>query len=260
MNIKPTKWQHYELWILMSVLILMIFGIAEIQSAIAGSIELANHAQRQLVFGIVGILVMFIISNIDYSFWASVDRYLYISIVLALFILNTVASAVFGASRWFKFLTINIQPAELSKIVLILVLANYFARNQNRTREISIILRSLLIAMGIIVWVLIQPSLSNSIILIVIWFSLLWASGLSLKHLALFITGGMILAIFIIPLLIQSGVVHEYQIARVTAFLFPDPSSSYGDNFNVQQALISIGSGGFWDKGMDTGLRYNYDF
>jgi len=244
----------------MSVLFLMIFGIVEIQSAIAGSIELANHAQRQLLFGIVGIFVMFIVSNIDYSFWGSVDKYLYISIVLALFILNVVASAVFGASRWFKFLTINIQPAELSKIVLILVLAKYLARNQNRIRDISIILRSLLIAMGIIVGVLIQPSLSNSIILIVIWFSLLWASGLPLKYLALFIIGGIIPAIFIIPLLIQSGVVHEYQIARVTAFLFPDPSSSYGDNYNVHQALISIGSGGFWGQGYGHGSQVQLRF
>jgi len=260
MNIKLSKWQYYELWIFMSVLFLMIFGIVEIQSAIAGSIELANHAQRQLLFGIVGIFVMFIVSNIDYSFWGSVDKYLYISIVLALFILNVVASAVFGASRWFKFLTINIQPAELSKIVLILVLAKYLARNQNRIRDISIILRSLLIAMGIIVGVLIQPSLSNSIILIVIWFSLLWASGLPLKYLALFIIGGIIPAIFIIPLLIQSGVVHEYQIARVTAFLFPDPSSSYGDNYNVHQALISIGSGGFWGQGYGHGSQVQLRF
>lgn len=260
MNTQLTKWRHYELWILMSVLILMIFGIAEIQSAIAGNIELANHAQRQLIFGLIGTVVMFLVSNLDYSVWLAVDKYLYIAIVLTLSILNSFASSVFGASRWFKLFTINIQPAEFSKIILILVLANYFSRNQLRINDMSVILRSILIASGIIVWVIIQPSLSNSIILIVIWLVQLWMSGIRMRNFIFILVGGILFISITIPLLIQIGLIQDYQINRITAFLAPDPSSTYGANYNVQQALISIGSGGFWGQGYGHGSQVQLRF
>jgi len=99
------------------------------------------------------------------------------------------------------------------------------------------------------VLILLQPNLSTSIVILVLWFALLWAGGLKVKHLLLFIGIGIAAAAILVPILIQLDIIKEYQIGRVTSFLFPDPNARYGDIYNIQQALISIGSGGwFWAR------------
>ena len=71
--------------------------------------------------------------------------------------------------------------------------------------------------MGITVWILLQPNLSTSIVMIVLWFAMLWASGLRLKHLALFIAGGILAPLVSFPFLV------DYQQRRVSEFPVPRP-------------------------------------
>lgn len=250
------QWQHFDFWLLGAVALLVIFGITMIRSAIAGNIELQelNLVGRQLIFAVVGFIVILIIASIDYRLWASISRMMYISTVLILAVLFVVGSALFGSARWFDTGVILIQPSELAKIVLIIVLADFFARHKEEIHEMKWVIRSLLMTMGIVIWIVLQPNLSTAIVMVVLWFALLWASGLRLKHLLLFIGIGILLPFVSYPFLV------DYQQNRILNFLFPDPEARYGEIYNIQQALISIGSGGWLGQGYGQGAQVQLRF
>ena len=249
-----TSWKHFDFWLLGAVAILSIFSIAMIRSAIAGNITLAGYDQRQTIFVVIGFVVILITTAIDYRIWNSINRVLYYGMAGLLGILFVVGQAVFGSARWFETTYFSIQPSELAKIVIILALAEFFSRNMERVNDPRVVFRSLLLTVGIVIWILLQPNLGTSIVIIVIWFTLLWASGLNFKMLAVFAGVAVVVPIVGFPFLA------DYQRTRVLAFLFPNPEARLGDSYNIQQALISIGSGGWFGKGYNLGTQVQLRF
>ena len=158
-----STWRHFDFWLLGSVALLVIFGITMIRSAVAGNIELVdlNLVQRQVIFALGGVVAMVIVAAIDYRLWASISRPLFIGTVVALSVLTIVGAALYGSARWFDTGVILIQPSEIAKIVLILVLADFFTRNQHNIQNLSYVARSFVLAMFIVVPILLQPNLSK---------------------------------------------------------------------------------------------------
>ena len=247
-------WKHFDFWLLGAVAILVIFGLAMIRSAIAGNEELLELFPRHIIFASVGFLIVIITASIDYHLWNPVGKVLYWVVAILLAIVGVVGDALGGAQRWIDTGFFLIQPSELAKIVMILVLADFFTRNQHRPHDLKWVARSLLPTVLMVVSIFLQPDLSTSITILVIWFALLWASGLSVKHLALFVILG--LAVFAIgfPFL------EDYQQQRVYTFLFPNPDETFGNNYNVTQALITVGSGGWFGQGYGQGSHVQLRF
>lgn len=251
-----TNWRHFDFWLLGAVVSLIIFGITMIRSAVAGNIELVdlNLVQRQIIFAFVGLGLLLIVTIIDYRLWASISRPMYVLTIVLLASLSIVGSAFFGSARWFETALFNIQPSEIAKIVLIMVLADYFTRNLENIRSLNWVFRSLVYTLGITIWILLQPNLSTSIVMFVLWFAMLWASGLQLKHLLMFFGLGLVAPVAAFPLLA------DYQQSRILNFLFPDPNARYGEIYNIQQALIAIGSGGLLGQGYGHGTQVQLRF
>ena len=197
---------------------------------------------------------MLIVAAIDYRLWASISRPMYVITILLLATLYIVGSALYGSARWFDTGVILIQPSEIAKIVLIMILADFFTRNMERMGNLVWIGRSFLTTMGITIWILLQPNLSTAIVMLVLWFTMLWASGLRLQHLLMFVIGAITLPLVAFPFLV------DYQQRRVLNFLFPDPNASYGEIYNIQQALIAIGSGGLLGQGYGHGTQVQLRF
>jgi rod shape determining protein RodA len=257
MRVANANWRHFDFWLLGAVAVLTIFGITMIRSAVAGNIELTtetNLVNRQLLFAVVGFVVIILTAAIDYHLWSSIARTLYLGMLILLAVLSVVGAALYGSARWFDTGVILIQPSELAKIVMILVLADYFTRHQAQMHQLQWVLRSFLLTMGMVIWILIQPNLSTSIVILVIWFALLWAGGLQLKHLAVFAAIAIVIPFLVYPLLV------DYQKDRINNFLFPDAEASYGDIYNTQQAQISIGSGGLLGQGYGNGSQVQLRF
>jgi rod shape determining protein RodA len=254
--VRTLNWRYFDFWLLGVVAVLTIVGITMIRSAIAGNIELVdlNLVGRQLIFAIIGFIVIILTTLIDYHLWASISRTMYWGMVALLGILSAVGAVFFGSARWFDTGVILIQPSELAKIVMIIVLADYFSKNQDKDHDLRWIGGSLAWTMGIVTLILLQPNLSTSIVILVIWFALLWASGLQIKHLLLFILSGVVLPFISYPFLA------DYQQRRIINFLFPDPAARHGDIYNIQQALISIGSGGWFGQGYGHGSQVQLRF
>jgi rod shape determining protein RodA len=251
-----TNWRHFDFWLLGAVVLMTIFGITMIRSAVAGNIELeaANLVQRQLIFAVIGFFVIFVVTVIDYHLWASISRPMYIITAIFLGALTIAGQALYGSARWFDTGVILIQPSEIAKIVVILVLADFFTRNIEKLDSLSWIGRSLLYTLGIVVWIILQPNLSTSLVILAIWFSLLWASGLKLKYLLFFGGFGLVAPFAAFPFLA------DYQKQRILNFIISNPNATQGETYNIQQALISIGSGGLLGKGYNQGTQVHLRF
>jgi rod shape determining protein RodA len=234
-----------------------------IQSAVAGNEELLPLIRRQIYFALAGIALIFLVAAIDYRNWMAVHRIIFGVMSVLLFALFLSAQAVFGAARWFQVGVLFVQPTEFAKIAVILLLARYFDRTQNQPRDLRWMLGAFLWVMGLGIWILLQPNLSNVIVLMVILGSLLWFNGLQLKHVIIFgLIGFLLLAVIVgfsaagirIPFL------EEYQQQRIVNFILPDPDATFGATYNVQQARIAIGSGGLFGLGYGHGTQTQLRF
>lgn len=263
------SWRHFDFWLLGAVALLTIFGITMIRSAIAGNIELveANTVLKQIIFAGIGLVIMMITAVIDYRYWSALSGFLYLATAGILAVLFFFGGALFGSARWFSVGPILIQPSEIAKVVIILILANFFSNNIHRIKNPATIIRSLLVTLGITVWVILQPDLSTSIVFMVLWFALLWASGLAVKQLLLAAGVGLVSLVIALPLTLinydpqsTSGIIKPYQMERIINFIFPDEDASFGAIYNVQQALISIGSGGWLGEGYGSGSQVQLRF
>jgi rod shape determining protein RodA len=265
---KPS-WRYFDFWLLGAVALLTLFGTIMIRSAIAGNIELieGNTVQKQIIFSVLGFIVIGLLSAIDYKLLAALSNPLYYGTIAVLVFLIFVGEALFGSARWFKVGPILIQPSEIAKIVIILVLADFFTRHQDKIQELRWVVRSFLLTLGIAIWILLQPDLSTSIVIFVIWFALIWAAGLQIKHLLIAIGMGLVGAAIAFPLMLvtydpnkTTGLIKAYQVQRILNYLFPAAEARHGDLYNVEQALISIGSGGWFGKGYESGTQVQLRF
>ena len=256
-------WRHFDFWLLGAVTILVIIGITMIRSALAGNIELTVTTplvNRQIIFAFIGFGLLIGAAGIDYRLWSSVSNTLYIGMIIVLLALNIIGAALFGSARWFRTTLVFIQPSEFAKLVIILSLSHFFVQHMHEMKEPKWTIRSLIMAMGITVWVILQPNLSTSIVLLVLWFVLLWMAGVPIKHLVSYALVGMLVLAITFPLLVQFQIVQDYQVKRILNFVTPDPNARYGDIYNIQQALISIGSGGMFGQGYGHGSQVQLRF
>jgi len=235
--------RHFDFWLLGAVAVLTVFGIAMIWSAMAGNEVLLEVFPRQIIFSVVGFGMVLAVAAVDYHLWNPISRLMYVFVILLLLIVFVGGEVAGGAARWINVGLFFIQPSELAKIVIILMLSDYFSRAQGRSHDFAWIARSLVPTLGLVIWIFIQPDLSTSIVVMVIWFSLLWASGLPLRYVVIFGVAGILIASIAYPFL------EDYQQERILTFLFPNPEARFGNEYNVNQALITIGSGGWLGQG-----------
>jgi rod shape determining protein RodA len=261
--LRDTSWRYFDFWLLGAVVLATAFGTTMIRSAVAGNEILLPLINRQIYFALAGLALIFVVAAIDYRYWMALYRPIFIAMSLLLFALFLSAQAVFGAARWFSVGVLFLQPTEFAKIAAILLLARYFEKTQNQPRTLRWILFAFLWVMGLGIWILLQPNLSNVVVLMVILAGLLWFNGIELKHLLLFGVVGF-LGISTIVTLSVLGIripfLQAYQQQRITNFILPDPNATFGATYNVQQALVAIGSGGLFGKGYGHGTQTQLRF
>jgi len=248
------SWRNFDFLLLGAIVLATAFGVAMIRSAVAGNDQLAPLVGRQIYFAIGGLIAIFIIAAMDYHYWLALYRPIYIVMMFLLIALFLSAQAVFGAARWFQVGVLFVQPTEFAKIVVILILARYFDNTQNEPRNIPWIVRAFLWVFFLMIWILLQPNLSNVIVIMVIFFALLWINGLDVRQLLIIGGSVLLLAVIVFPFL------QTYQQNRVLNFVRPQSNVSYGETYNVEQALIAIGSGGLFGKGYGHGTQTQLRF
>jgi rod shape determining protein RodA len=264
-------WRHFDVWLLAAVALMTIAGVAMIQSAIGGNVNLQELVPRQAVYAAIGLVVVLIVAAIDYRLWAAVANPLYVISLALLTVIATAGFVGFGSARWFNVGIAYIQPSELAKIFMIIVLARYFSAHQSELNRMGTILQSLVMVGVPALLIFIQPDLSTAIVVLVIWFAQAWAAGIRMRHLAALIGVALAIALAVLPFMANYFIhgypqgsdfyfLKYYQMERIVTFLFPDPHVQHGASYNVNQALISIGSGGLLGQGYGHGTQVQLRF
>lgn len=211
---------------------------------------------RQIVWLSISLVVFFVCAHIDFTFLRErntiVALYGFIIAVLAaLFLFGVVAK---GAQSRFDLGFLAIQPADPAKLVVIALLAKYFSRRHVEIAHFKHILVSGLYAFLVFALIAVQPDFGSAIIIFAIWFGIVLVSGISKKHLALVIAGGVVAVT-----LMWAFVFADYQKERILTFLHPLADIS-GSGYNAYQATIAVGSGQLWGKGVGYGTQSKLQF
>jgi rod shape determining protein RodA len=260
--LRDIPWRYFDFWLLGAVVLASAFGTTMIRSAVAGNEVLLPLINRQIYFALIGLVVIFVVAAIDYRYWMALYRPIFVVMFILLFFLFLSAQAVFGAARWFQVGVLFLQPTEFAKIALILLLARYFDKTQDQPRDLRWILIGFLWVMALALWILLQPNLSNVVVMMVIFGVLLWLNGIQIKHLALIAGVGALLlgSVFGLTALgIRIPFLQEYQQQRIENFILPQ-EETFGETYNVDQAKIAIGSGGLFGKGYGHGTQTQLRF
>lgn len=257
------SWRNFDFLLLGAVVLASAFGVVMIRSAIAGNEVLAISSSRQIYFAILGVALIFFLASIDYRYWLALDRPIHLVILGFLVTLTGFGQTAFGAQRWFQVGVLFLQPTEFAKIVALIVLAKYFESVRDQPRDLRWIFGAILRSMWIIGLILAQPNLSNVMVLSVILAVMLWVNGIQVKHVVTAVLLGVLAVVSVIALSVlgvRIPFLQAYQQERIVNFVVPDPNDTYGNRYNVQQALIAVGSGGFSGEGYGYGTQTQLRF
>lgn len=246
--LKQYKIKDYGFRLVLWVVVLSILGIMVIGSADE------SYQMKQIMGLALGVVLMLIISLIDYKWILNFSWLIYIAGIGLLVAVQFFGEEVKGAQRWIQIAGIQFQPSDLEKIILILFFAYFFAKHEEDISKLKIIFLSL-VFIGI-PWVLVkeQPDLSTSIVLILVFCAMFFIAGLSYK-----IIGGIIgvcipAAVIFIGIITQPGqtLLDEYQLTRILAWLRP---TEYAEEaYQQTNSIIAIGSGQLYGKGLNNNV------
>jgi rod shape determining protein RodA len=256
-------WRHFDFWLLGAVTLLIIIGLAMIRSATQNSLDtdLQTAPNKQLLFALIGVVIVALTSLIDYRRWGAIATGIYLALIVMLAIVEVRGIASFGANRWIQIGSLNLQPSELGKFLITLTLGHQVATHADQTDKLSFVVRSLLHVGVPVLFIFIQPDLSTAVMYVVIWLTIMWAAGMRLRHLALL--GGSAAAALPVGFLAALGIPNlHYMTDRLVVFLKPDLNSPAHQDalYNINQALISIGSGGWTGQGYGHGTQVQLHF
>ena len=245
-------WRNIDKNILFSFLALFFLGIFfsfSSTSSLAGerlNKDFYHYFLRHLIFSTLAILVMLYLSYIKLSFLKKLILPVFVISLILLILVHFFGVEIKGAKRWLDLFFFRLQPIELIKPFFVLITANLIASDKNKSLEYSYFL-SLILLSVIIILLLNQPDVGQSILLITTWTSIVFISGIKMGYIFLLIG---LLIICSISLLIIFPDKFGYIIQRLNTFF--DPTK--GDNFQTDKALAAIKQGGLTGQGMGEGI------
>ncbi len=205
---------------------------------------------QQGIFAASGLIIYYFLSLIDFEQYNNFSWLLYIGVIVLLVVTYIIGFETRGSVRWIPLGLFQIQPSELAKPILILILSRFW---QQREAGWMNIFKSFLLISPIFLLVFNQPDLGTSLTLGVIWLFCLIGANVSFKKLTVFF-------IAVLPLIpILNLFLKEYQKQRILSFLSPS-QDPLGIGYNVIQSTIAVGSGGFLGRGLGRGTQSRLQF
>jgi rod shape determining protein RodA len=292
-------WRHFDGWLLAAVILLSVIGTIMIFSAAQGDPNLASAHIQQAFTALAGLFILLVVAAIDYITYKNFSVLLYVAIVIGLIGVLFFGQENFGARRWYNIGGFfDLQPGELAKIILAISIAKFISDRQGRRPYLETIFLSGLMAMPCVALIMLQPNLSTALTIVFMWLVMIFVGGLEREHLTL-IAGAAFAAVALFVLITQlpseieetkvaptpiatqplansspttkvaptptpatasreQGFIRGYQIRRIENLIFG--AETPGENYQSEQALIALGSGGILGKGYLQGKQTQLRF
>ncbi len=250
----------YVNWALVLVVVAVAaVGFLMLYSVAGGDLDPWARDQMQR-FG-VGFVLMFIVAFVPIWFWRNVAGVAYLVSIALLLAVEFFGDIGMGAQRWIDLGFIRLQPSEMMKFTLVMMLAAYYdwldAKRTSRPLWVAIPVLMILVPTAL---VLMQPNLGTAMMLLMVGAVVCFIAGVNLWY---FVAVGAIAAGAITSVFTLRGTpwqfLHNYQYARIDTFLDPT-ADPLGAGYNIIQAKIALGSGGWTGKGFMQGTQSRLNF
>lgn len=243
-------------WLLLvPALLLILLGLVSLYT---GTLNMENPDwtlfNKQLVFFVIGSVIMIIASAVDYRLWRNYSLILYVASVILLAAVLFWGTTIRGTTGWFYFLGFGLQPVELVKFILVIVLAYIYSKRKGYEDRWTTIIMAAIVTLIPASLAMRQPDFGSAAVLMAVGLAFFGLLSMRSKHLIILLVG-----IIIISIVAWNFLLLDYQQERILTFLNPmrDP---LGDGYNVRQSMIAIGSGQFFGRGLGLGTQSQLRF
>ncbi len=245
-------WKRLDWPLLLAVGALIFLGAAMIDSATVNSPGLEGYARRHLIFAAMGVILLFAVASFDYRLLSPLQWPSYVLGLALLMLVDAGGKTRGGAQRWLTLGSVEVQPSELTKGLLLVVLSQYLAEHRLLMNRLGTLAQYVILLIPPLALIYIQPDLGTTISILFLAAGLIFLAGLPWRY----IVGLTAIGLISFPVIWAS--LDEYMRQRVLIFLNPstDPQAVY----NVRQALIAVGSGGLVGKGYKLGTQSQLHF
>lgn len=266
MNLRKKKLLYLNFNVPVLVILLIMIGFIIISSAVEINHEAGGalrFLQKQAVSVVLGLLVIFILQSFDYRLFKEYAGFIYAAMVLMLTFTLFIGKSVSGGGRWLSIGGFNLQTSELSKIMVILVLAAVIDSHSDDMGYLKGMFLPSITALIPFALVILQNDLGTALVIFFIYLVMLFAGGGNFKYMAVFFGGGFLLIVLVITAHVFWGTplpfLKEYQLNRLIVFINPniDP---HGSGYNIIQSIIALGSGRLSGKGLFAGTQNQLNF
>lgn len=246
---RARDWRHFDVQLLLYVLLLISFGIVMGYSAAfndPGAGQGMSQTAKTVIWAVIGLTLFFVAASIDYRWLRTLALPVYVAVIGMLLLTMAIGRNLFGAQMSVTIAGLDFQFSEISKVLMIAVLAAFLAGRRERIGRLStILLAGVLLGIPTLL-VFVQPDLGTALVFVAIGMGMLFMSGASLGWMGLVVAAGVAVA----PVAV--GMLHDYQRSRLLCFLDPyaDPR---GACYQLVQALNAVGSGGWLGRGLTVG-------
>jgi len=256
--------RHIDYALLAAVAGLLVFGMLIIYSATHADPDLSSpfyYVRIQAIAVVLGTVLMAITALMDYRGLRNYRVHIYVGVLAIILLVYLVGSAAQGSQRWINLGVFSLQPSELAKLGMVVVLAAYLADRPRGEMEG----RTILTALGYValpaLLVFLEPDFGSALVLMAITVSMLFLYGIRWSHFAVMaaaVSGALLLVLKALP---AAGIhlLQQYQIDRLLVFLHPDHDPG-GAGYNLIQSKIAIGSGMLTGKGLYQGTQAQLNF
>jgi rod shape determining protein RodA len=241
------SWHSFDIQLAFYALALGVIGLVVAWSnSTGGPLAAGSTFTRGLMWFAIAILAFTVAAAFDFRWLRTFSWLLYVINIGLLLLTMVIGVEINGAQRWISVAGLTFQFSEISKVLMIAVLAAFLAGRADRIGRLSTIVGAALLTVPPFILIMIQPDLGTALVLVAVMVGALFLSGASLRWMAL----GAAAVVAALP--IAWSVLQGYQKQRILTFL--DPSSDpQGAGFQITQAQIAVGSGGIFGKGLTAG-------
>lgn len=245
---KPYKLKNYRFGLIALVLVLSIIGILVVGSANE------SYQSKQILGVVIGLVVMAIVSLIDYVWITNFYWILYgISVfMLAIVLIPGIGVYVNGARRWINLGFTNFQPSELAKILLIIFFAKFIMKHEEDLSEKQTILKAVILIAIPLALIFKEPNLSTTICTATLFCLLMYVGGLSYRFIGTVLLITIPVAVIFLSIVVQPNqkLLDNYQQKRILAWLEPEKYAS-DEAYQQNNSVMAIGSGQLTGKGLN---------
>jgi rod shape determining protein RodA len=239
----PREWRlRLDPLLLLAAVGLVVCSCVAIKGATSGDVagDPLYYFERQVVYGVIGVLLMYAISRLDYSRLRELKYVLYGFLIGSIVLVFGLATATRGSKRWIETPLMNFQPSELGKVLLVLALAGFVVDRLRGAGSRQTTARVMLLGLIPTMLVMAQPDLGTSLVYVVGTLALLFVGGAPWRHFAALGALGAIAIALAVVALPAAGVevLKPYQVDRLTSFLHPSEAAGE-EGYQQQQSKVA---------------------